>query len=162
MCADENLCSAQSCGTQSVALPMRHPLFGNIREFISVITARSHSSNECLLSALHYMRMLRASQRYRITRNTICILYTTCLYLANKFLEDVVCVTRFWSRISGFPEENIVKAESYILLALDWNIFHTAESYHCLFEEHSSLRFAFESQVLKAQAIATEAVPMEM
>jgi hypothetical protein len=72
---------------------------------------------------------LRLSDKFLLVPTTVCILFTTTLYLASKFLDDTVVSTKFWASISGFEAHHLVNAERQILEALHFDLFVRPEDH---------------------------------
>ena len=118
-----------------------HPLALQVREFISSVAWHSGLTGTIIMAGLYIMARIRNTERYRVTRNTFCILFSTCMWMASKFHDDAPLNVNYWSNLTALPASYITAAERSLLRLLDWHIFHTAEDLQ-QFVERETARLA--------------------
>ncbi|KAI0244018.1 PHO85 cyclin-1, partial [Massospora cicadina] len=75
-----------------------------------------------VIASVTYLRRLRTHHPNWVVCQSPCLLFTVCLSLAFKFLQDAPHFTMVWARFSGFSAKQINVAEAQALVILDYQL----------------------------------------
>eukprot|EP00700_Malawimonas_jakobiformis_P002511 EC724309.1.p1 GENE.EC724309.1~~EC724309.1.p1 ORF type:complete len:211 (+),score=31.86 EC724309.1:39-635(+) len=139
-----------------------HPLAFQVREFISSVAWHSGLSSTIIVAGLYIMARIRGTERYRVTRNTFCILFSTCMWMASKYHDDAPLNVNYWSHLTALPASYITTAERSLLRLLDWRIYHTAEDLQQFTERETARRHgrrAMCDPLLTCRSVIASSIP---
>ncbi|TNJ28458.1 hypothetical protein GMRT_12590 [Giardia muris] len=95
--------------------------------FVAGIVARSYSSPEVVAyAALIAARTFAKTEPPRDVASLGLIL-AVCLSLSQSYLYDECACASAWAELLGLAEEEVVRIQGWVLMALDWDIHFSAQ-----------------------------------
>ncbi|KAJ9073649.1 PHO85 cyclin-5 [Entomophthora muscae] len=110
-----------------------------LRAFMTLLMLDTCSSPSIVIASIIYYRKLQNLRPDWVQKHSPCLLFTVCLSLGFKFLQDAPHFTMLWSRLSGFSPKQINAAEMEALTILDYQLQihpHLFQSWESHFQAH--------------------------
>lgn len=94
--------------------------------FIAGVVARSYSSPEVVAyAALMATKTFARTERPRDAAS-LGLIMAACLSLSQGYLYDECACASAWAELLGLTEEEVVRVQGWVLMALDWDIHFSA------------------------------------
>lgn len=98
------------------------------RHFHLNLLESTNSSVNAVLVSVAYLTRLRFTDPSVLQRHPGSLVYTACLMLAYKFLEDAPFTLASWAMLSHYPGHAITRVAREILQCLDYRLHVTKDS----------------------------------
>lgn len=122
----------------------------SLSPYLFLLLQRTRVSNASVALALWYVHRLCDLTKATPIEEATCghCLTTTCLMLAEKFLQDGDLPTRRWADAAGWTLKDANRMERHALKALKYDLFLSAETFQEFLQlyKHDPHRLLWESQ----------------
>ncbi len=126
-----------SVNTTSTNIPLDLRLFFSaapesisLSKYVERLVEYTECSDSAFIIALIYLHRAQVERRELALTFTNCHrLFCTSLYLASKYIDDIVYTGDHYAVVFGIELDELLELERRLLLVLKWNLFVNAEMY---------------------------------